>query len=152
MRDSGREHRLTTADVAAATNRPEQGREREHHGPRAPVTHAPERVEAGRPSGADDREWRAAENSQPALLTPEQSHELRVEWIGIQGRFVDEPRQAVQAADHLVAETIKRLADSFAAQRANLERQWDRGDEVNTEDLRQTLRRYRSFFDRLLSM
>jgi hypothetical protein len=33
-----------------------------------------------------------------------------------------------------------------------LERQWDRGDNVTTEDLRLALRRYHAFFDRLLSV
>jgi hypothetical protein len=58
----------------------------------------------------------------------------------------------VEQADALVAEVIKRLADSFAAERSKLEGQWGRGDDVSTEDLRIALRRYRSFFDRLLSV
>jgi hypothetical protein len=33
-----------------------------------------------------------------------------------------------------------------------LEKQWDRGDNVSTEDLRVALQRYRSFFDRLLNL
>jgi len=40
----------------------------------------------------------------------------------------------------------------FAKERSNLEATWSRGGEVSTEDLRQALRRYRSFFDRLLSI
>jgi len=66
--------------------------------------------------------------------------------------FVDEPRRAVEQADNLVAVTMKRLAEMFAEERARLEGQWDRGDNVSTEDLRLALRRYRSFFGRLLSM
>ena len=31
-----------------------------------------------------------------------------------------------------------------------METQWDRGDDVSTEDLRMALHRYRSFFNRLL--
>jgi hypothetical protein len=46
---------------------------------------------------------------------------------------------------------VKRIAELFADERAKLEKQWDRGGEVSTEDLRQALRRYRGFFDRLLS-
>lgn len=46
---------------------------------------------------------------------------------------------------------IKRLAEVFAEERGALERQWDRGDPISTEDLRVALRRYRSFFDRLLT-
>ena len=78
--------------------------------------------------------------------------DLRHRWDEIQTAFVDEPRQAVERADRLVAETITQLAESFATQRTNLEHQWDRGDEVSTEELRQLLRRYRSFFDRLLTV
>jgi len=44
------------------------------------------------------------------------------------------------------------LADGFATERSGLEKQWDRGDNVSTEDLRIALQRYRSFFDRLLSL
>jgi hypothetical protein len=65
---------------------------------------------------------------------------------------VDEPRQAVQQADELVAQAITRLAESFAQERDRLEGQWDRGDQVSTEDLRVALQTYRSFFHRLLAI
>ena len=65
---------------------------------------------------------------------------------------LDEPRTAVQEADTLVANVMKRLAETFASERSTLEHQWDRGDDVSTEDLRLALQRYRSFFDRLLSI
>ncbi len=77
--------------------------------------------------------------------------DLRDRWTDVQAGFVDEPRSSVEGADALVAEVMKRLADSFATERQALERQWSRGDDVSTEDLRVALRRYRSFFDRLLS-
>ena len=70
----------------------------------------------------------------------------------IQVGFVDEPRRAVEQADSLVAGTMKRLAEIFADERNNLESQWDKGEDVSTEDLRLALRRYRSFFSRLLSV
>jgi hypothetical protein len=70
----------------------------------------------------------------------------------VQTSFVDEPRRAVERADELVAEVIKRLADSFAQERSRLEGQWGRGDNVSTEDLRVALQRYRAFFDRLLNI
>jgi hypothetical protein len=47
---------------------------------------------------------------------------------------------------------MKRFAEMFVTQRAKLESHWDRGDDVSTEDLRLPVRRYRSFFGRLLSM
>jgi hypothetical protein len=58
----------------------------------------------------------------------------------------------VEQADALVAGAMKRMAEIFAAERARLEGQWDRGDSVSTEDLRLALRRYQSFFGRVLSV
>ena len=50
-----------------------------------------------------------------------------------------------------MAEVIQALASSFADQRSQLEGKWDSGSDVNTEDLRQALIQYRSFFQRLLA-
>jgi len=86
------------------------------------------------------------------LFTSAEAADLRARWDSIQVGFVDEPRRAVQEADALVSSTTKRLADFFAGERQNLERQWDRGTDISTEDLRLTLHRYRSFFTRLLSV
>lgn len=86
------------------------------------------------------------------LFPENELRDFRNRWDQAQGAFVDEPRQAVEQADSLVANVVKRLAEQFAEERAKMEKQWDRGDNVSTEDLRQALRRYRSFFDRLLSI
>ena len=86
------------------------------------------------------------------LFSADEAKELRVRWDAIQGGFVDEPRQAVEQADSLVAGAMKRLAEMFAQERANLEGQWDRQESASTEDLRLALRRYRSFFGRVLSV
>jgi hypothetical protein len=86
-------------------------------------------------------------------LFPEAELEgLRTRWKEIQTAFVDEPRKAVEQADGLVASAMKRLAEVFAEERSGLEQQWDRGGNVSTEDLRVALQRYRTFFDRLLSV
>ena len=88
-----------------------------------------------------------------ATLFPEkEANDFRTRWTDIQTRFVDEPRRSVEQADALVAEVVKRVANSFAEERSKLEGQWGRGDDVSTEDLRVALRRYRSFFDRLLNV
>ena len=68
------------------------------------------------------------------------------------GWFCRQAGRAVEQTDSLVAGAMKRLAETFAEERARLESQWDRGDNVSTEDLRVALQRYRSFFGRLLSM
>jgi hypothetical protein len=86
------------------------------------------------------------------LFPEDVANDFRSRWDRIQTGFVDEPRQAVQQADELVAQAIKRLAESFAEERNRLESQWSRGDQVGTEDLRVSLQTYRSFFQRLLSV
>jgi hypothetical protein len=105
------------------------------------------------PNGSTNPPAPKADGEQaPRLLSGEECDSLRRDWDGIQAGFVDEPRHAVEQADNLVATTMKRLAEMFSAERSKLESQWDRGDDVSTEDLRLALQRYRSFFQRLLSV
>jgi hypothetical protein len=85
------------------------------------------------------------------LLTSSDAEGFRARWTDVQTGFVDAPRQAVESADGLVAELMQHLAKTFADERSGLERQWDRGDDVSTDDLRSAFQRYRSFFERLLS-
>lgn len=136
MQDHGREsetaslerEHLSTADLAGG---------KEAHGTRDVVREVRPREE---------------ESTAEPLFPQQETEELRGRWQSIQAGFVDEPRKAVEEADSLVAAAMKRLAEIFAGERERLESQWDRGDNVSTEDLRIALRRYRSFFDRLLSM
>jgi hypothetical protein len=121
--------RLSTADMAAAATAPTR-------------TGQDEAVKAREAGG---------EGSEP-LFDDGESGDFRSRWYAIQGEFVDQPRESVEKADELVATVMKRLAEIFAAERENLEHEWGRGDDVSTEDLRIALRRYRSFFDRLLSV
>ena len=86
-----------------------------------------------------------------SMIPARQSEELRERWMAIQSNFVDEPRKAVEDADHLVASAIKQIEEVFSAQRANLEKQWTRGEQISTEDLRVSLQHYREFFVRLLT-
>jgi ABC-type phosphonate transport system ATPase subunit len=86
------------------------------------------------------------------LFSEEMERELRTQWHEIQTGFVDEPRKAVEKADELVARAMQQLTQSFSNQRNSLERQWEQAEKISTEDLRLALRRYRSFFERLLSI
>jgi hypothetical protein len=86
------------------------------------------------------------------LFSGDKERDFRTKWHNIQTGFVDEPRHAVEEADELVAELMQQLAQSFSDQRSGLEKQWDQSDKVSTEDLRLALRRYRSFFERLLAI
>ena len=93
-----------------------------------------------------------------AVLTPmplfseSEMADFRSQWSKVQTGFVDEPRRTVEEADKLVAAVMQRLAEGFANERSGLEKQWESGDNVSTEDLRLALQRYRSFFDRLLKL
>jgi len=93
-----------------------------------------------------------SENGAEPLFPSSETEGFRTRWVEVQTGFVDEPRNAVEQADSLVAEMMQRLAQVFSDERGKLEEQWSRGDDIGTEDLRQALRRYRSFFDRLLSV
>jgi hypothetical protein len=129
--------KLTTADFLAGGRRDED-----------------KSVTTQQESGMETRGVGGAAMAQEPGATPlfaaDEAERFRTRWNEIQTSFVDEPRRCVEQADNLVAEAMKRLAEGFASQRSELEHQWDRGSDVSTEDLRQTLRRYRSFFDRLL--
>jgi len=86
------------------------------------------------------------------LFSEAEMGNFRSQWNKLQTGFVDEPRRAVEGADKLVAAVMQQLADSFANERSRLDKQWDQGDNVSTEELRIALQRYRSFFDRLLTL
>jgi hypothetical protein len=121
-------HDLTTADIATRADAAPQ---------------APDDTTATR-TGAPSADTRGA------LFDAGESERLRSRWDEVQTEFVDSPQQAVQDADALVAELMQRLAETFSRERGSLEQQWMRGDDVTTEDLRVALKRYRSFFERLL--
>nr|BFD86544.1 hypothetical protein StreXyl84_59450 [Streptomyces sp. Xyl84] len=87
----------------------------------------------------------------PRLLSTEDEQGFRDRWHETQSKFVDDPREAVHAADTLVADVMQTLAATFARHKEELEGQWSQGEQVDTEELRKALRRYRSFFNRLLS-
>jgi hypothetical protein len=128
------DEQLTTADLASGQPRPADTQERK-----------PVMVER-------DAEHLSSRDGATPLFPEKELGDLRDRWNGIQTAFVDEPRKAVEQADSLVASAMKRLAEVFAEERSKLEHQWDRGDKVSTEDLRVALQRYRTFFQRLLSV
>lgn len=100
----------------------------------------------------DDPNQFPLSEDRPPLFPEGDADLLRTRWAQVQISFVDEPRQAVADADSLVASAIKRLAGIFSDERSQLENQWDRGEDVSTEDLRIAMQRYRSFFERLLAV
>jgi hypothetical protein len=138
---------LTTADIAQGNRAEERESEAEQRDVSAQQRRDPVDIGSARAQGAG----RTGGDTTP-LFPDNELGDLRSNWDRIQAGFVDEPRKAVEEADSLVASTMKRLAEVFAQERSKLEGQWDRGDNVSTEDLRVALQRYRSFFHRLLAI
>ena len=95
---------------------------------------------------------RPTRRSSIPLFEPGEADSYRARWLDIQSSFVDEPGESVEQADLLVAEVIRQLAVTFASKRSKLDPDLVDGVDNSTEDLRMAFRRYRSFFDRLLSI
>lgn len=141
---------ITTADLAQGKRPTSEGR-----GPQAVIDdRGRDRVGGTSEVAATDTAGskEAGDDRTEPLFPSEELQGLRTRWKEIQIAFVDEPRKAVEQADGLVASAMKRLAEVFAEERSGLEKQWDRGDSISTENLRVALQRYRAFFDRLLSV
>lgn len=132
MQNTGDTRPLSTADMLGRTDRATQ----------------PEQPPIMRDTGASG----TGAIKTATLLNNDQMQGFRSRWKDIQTEFVDEPRKSVEQADNLVAEVMQELARTFANEKDKLEGQWGRGQDVSTEDLRLALQRYRSFFDRLLSL
>jgi len=130
---------ITTADLAQGKRPASAG---EVRGPQS----------VGREQESRGSDLATRGNNATPLFPESELEDLRIRWKEIQTGFVDEPRKAVEQADGLVASAMKRLAEVFAQERSGLEQQRDRGDSVSTEDLRVALQRYRTFFDRILSV
>ncbi|MFB7375012.1 hypothetical protein ACFC0D_34835 [Streptomyces sp. NPDC056222] len=111
------------------------------------TTHGSERAAEDSAAERNQRD----EDEEQALLSAQDVDAYRSRWQQIQNDFVDDPEQAVQAADGLVADVMQTLAEKFAGHRKALEGQWNQGEAVDTESLRMALREYRSFFNRLLT-
>jgi hypothetical protein len=152
-----KEKTLTTADFAGAADRTDRvAQEQRAQDQRAEEQRAEEQRQDQRRGDrrADDRQAvqeRSDEQLAP-LFTSDVAGGFRSRWDEVQIGFVDDPRQAVRQADELVAQVMQSLAQSFSNERANLEGQLEKADSASTENLRVALRRYRSFFQRLLSL
>ncbi len=137
--------KITTRDVARVDTEPDNERIREVDADRPEVIKVGDDVKTP-PASADNGEQRNP------LFSNDEERNFRERWQNIQTAFVDEPRQAVEHADELIAEILQHLARRFSDQRSRLESEWEHSDKASTEELRLALRRYRSFCDRLLSI
>jgi hypothetical protein len=139
MNEEQKEKSLTTADLVAATEIPTAQREI-NRDRKEPVIEN------------QNADVTSEEGQLAPLFLPDVAKDFRSRWDAVQISFVDDPKQAVRQADELVAQVMKSLAETFSNERSKLEAQVDQTDKASTENLRLALRRYRSFFERLLSL
>ena len=143
--DKEREMEMDVEDVPRDDVEPERTEQSEQ---------VEDRVERRTDQGASENRVpvNTADEKLEPLFEDEAARKFRSRWQVIQGKFVDDPRDSVKQADDLVADIIKSVTMSFADRRVTLEKQWNNGENVSTEDMRQALKRYRSFFERLLTL
>jgi hypothetical protein len=146
-----RERPLSTADLAG---KPETNREPEHRDAEATATIKKRDAAVPIQQPYTEKPRAVGRNNEELvpLFSESAVQNFRARWTSLQTEFVDEPRRSVEQADELVAHVMKDMAATFSDERKKLEQQWEHGDKVSTEDLRLVLRRYRSFFDRFLSI
>lgn len=139
MNGEPRQRNLTTADLVASAKKPGSLRNE------ADGALQDDAVTDHRVTPTSKEETNLA-----PLFAEDVASDFRSRWDVVQRGFVDDPKEAVRAGDELVAQVIKSLAETFSNQRSALED--DQADQASTENLRLALRRYRSFFERLLSI
>jgi hypothetical protein len=107
-------------------------------------------VGKGRDVGGSTREARLLPHDECDKLSARLQHAV--------AGFVDEPRSAVEEADHVLEEAAARFAEAVKQRRRTLRNSWQTGDggqnkavsAGDTEQLRLALRDYRELTERLL--
>ncbi|WP_405993625.1 hypothetical protein [Streptomyces sp. NBC_00986] len=135
----------TGTDRSERTDRTEQS-DRPVHAPEpAPA------VSTGAASGNGRRVPQDAENG--SLLAHDESDKFSLRLQHAVTGFVDEPRSAVEEADHVLEEVAARFTEAVTKRRATLHGSWEsKGTDGSddTEQLRLALRDYRELTERLL--
>ena len=129
----------TTADLAATTEMPDAKQE-VNRDRKEPVM------------GNQNPAVRSEEEQIGPFFLPDVAKDFRLRWDAVQRSFVDDPRKAARQGEELVVQVSKSIAEIFSKERAKLQAHAAQTDKASTENLRVTLRRYRSLFERLLSL
>ncbi|MFF6782735.1 hypothetical protein [Streptomyces sp. NPDC012510] len=92
-----------------------------------------------------------------SLLPHDECDKLSLRLHDAVGGFVDEPRSAVEEADHVLEDVAARFAEAVTQRRRTLRASWhttadDRAASTDTEQLRLALRDYRELTERLLRL
>ena len=163
MNEAMNEKRLSTADLVARAERTDEDVDRTaaQRLDEGPDERASERLTERMGERIDERVASAVPADGPqnpddepleALFSTDAARDFRARWDSVQIGFVDDPARSVKMADELVAQVMSSLAETFASQRAELEQFVSSEERASTERMRVALRRYRSFFQRLLTL
>ncbi|MER7927873.1 hypothetical protein ABTY96_32840 [Streptomyces sp. NPDC096057] len=139
----------TRGERTAQSSRTERGDRTEQS---TPSVHAPEPAPAVG-SGNGRRVPQDAENG--SLLPHDESDKFSLRLQHAVTGFVDEPRSAVEEADHVLEEVAARFTEAVTKRRATLHGSWEsKGSDGadDTEQLRLALRDYRELTERLLHL
>jgi hypothetical protein len=100
------------------------------------------------PPAAADKEADRIEQ----LIQPAEAGAFKDRWQEVQSDFVDDPHEAVRRANELAAEVLNSLTNALNDQKRALDDRWrdDKDEMSDTERLRQAVRDYRGFFNRML--
>jgi hypothetical protein len=77
--------------------------------------------------------------------------ELQHRWLVTQAQLLDDPRDAVREAGLLIGDAMQFVTSTFTDHRDRIEREWKNNDQLNTDELRTIMRRYRNLFQYVLS-
>ncbi|MFI6872525.1 hypothetical protein ACIBL6_03680 [Streptomyces sp. NPDC050400] len=113
----------------------------------------PERPERdpAEPGGKPMRMSGAGDSARAELVPHDTRDELSGRLRHAVTGFVDEPRAAVEEADHVLEDLTARLAETLAGRRRTLRTSWQDATE-DTEQLRLALRDYRETAEKLLRL
>lgn len=142
------ERRSTVEPMSTVETEPipvdEAGLERGGAVPNAPMIDEPMADEPLTDKPTADKPATGDTLTDEPMFADDVADRLRTRWRELQADFVDDPERAVRAADDVVDEMMKTIAE----RRQRLTGEWQ--GHTDTEELRLALRGYRSFFDTLL--
>lgn len=112
--------------------------------PDAPTLGGPDHRKPEHAKPAHGKPGTGKQVSDEPMFSDDAAERLRIRWRELQADFVDDPQRAVRAADDVVDEMMRTIAE----RRKRLTGEWQ--GHTDTEELRLALRGYRSFVDTLL--
>jgi hypothetical protein len=115
--------------------------------------HAPEPPPSSPGAGvATDKRHGSNGSGNGSLLPHDESDKFSLRLQHAVTGFVDEPRSAVEEADHVLEEVAARFTEAVTKRRTALHGSWESKSAGDTEQLRLALRDYRELTERLLHM